>query len=232
MTFYLKKPVTNARWQENGLKEVLFQQRDKPDLDLRATGFRWQCRFQHFLCSVEADDRNITYVVNPDGAAGKSHFAKHMFAHHKVMLAASAPPAGREDAAKENYYLFNGQPIIIFDVSRQSGEPDYDCAELLKNGCVISTKFNPEVKVHTSPHLVIFCNVHPTYRDLNADRWNVIYDLSDKMSIFDFFPPGKFPAVLNLDDPFGAPAPNSCDDFRDDLAHHDLWGQDIDETNT
>ena len=222
-----------------------------PFLNLRATGFRWQCRFQYFLCNVEPDDRNITHVVNPDGGAGKSHFAKYMFAHHNVMLAASAPPDGHEEAAKANYYLFNGQTVIIFDVSRKSGEPDYNCAEVLKNGCVISTKFEPKVKVHSPPHLLIFCNVPPTYGDLSADRWNVISDLSDKKSIYDFFPPDKFPAVLNLEDPFGTPAPISGGDFRDDPAQtqcndfgnnencirdlywetDELWGQEIDDDN-
>ena len=112
---------------------------------------------------MEADDRHITHVVNPDGCAGKSHFAKHMFAHHKAMLAATAPPEGFEEAANANYYLFNCQKIIIFDVSRSSGEPDYTCAEILKNGTVIQEMFKPVVKLHNSPHVVIFCNVPPTY---------------------------------------------------------------------
>ena len=179
-----------------------------PALNMKSIGFHWQCRFHLFLRNVEPDDRYITYVVNQVGGTGKTRFTKHMFAHHKVMLAACAPPEGHEDAAKANYYMFHGQSIIIFDVSRQSGEPDYNCVEILKNGCVISTKFIPKVKVHNSPHIVIFCNLPPSHEGLSADRWNVIYKLSDDMSIFDFFPPDKFPGVLNLDDPFGVPRPS------------------------
>ena len=168
-------------------------------------GYRWQARFERFLTLTIADDRHINHVVNPAGSAGKSHFSKHMYAKHKCMLAASSKTT---DVASANYCLYNGQECVIFDVSRQAGEPDYDCAETLKNGLVIQTKYVPVIKCFQSPHIVVFCNVYPTYGSLSMDRWNVIENLGDDKSIYDFFPPDKFPEVLTLEDPFGLPRPS------------------------
>ena len=105
---------------------------------------------------------------------------------------------------RSNSSLWNGQQVVLFDVAR-SQTLNYAVIESIKNGLLIQTKYEVMVKSYDSPHVIIFANTPPLMGSLSEDRWNVINDLSDSMTLHMLFPPEKFPSVIGLPDPFEDP---------------------------
>lgn len=59
---------------------------------------------------------------------------------------------------KDIAYMYHGEPVVIFDISRTSCEPNYQVIEALKNGKVFSSKYNSRTKVFPAPFVLIFSN--------------------------------------------------------------------------
>lgn len=76
---------------------------------------------------------------------------------------------------RDNSYLYDGEEIVIFDIPRDT--PLEDCSlqfiEDLKNGYVISQKYETRKKVFAVPITIIFSNSFPVKGKLSLDRWRV-----------------------------------------------------------
>ena len=165
-----------------------------PNIDLGASGFRWQKRFTCFLDHVPTDDRKVTYVFDPAGGKGKSKFVKWAAAARGVMVACA-------NDRKNNSSMYWGQKVVLIDVPRDEAL-DYVTLEKLKDGLLVQTKYETTLKSYDSPHLIAFSNKEPQIHRLSADRWNIIRDLGDHMTLHALFPATHFPHVVNLKDPF------------------------------
>ena len=86
---------------------------------------------------------------------------------------------------------------MIFDVGR-SQELKYEIVEAVKNGTLLKTKYQVELRCHDSPHIFIFSNQEADFDQLSGDRWNYIDELSDHRGLGFYFPPDKFPEVRKL----------------------------------
>ena len=113
-----------------------------------------------------------------------------MFAKHGWMLAAG-------DDYRTNANMWEGQRVALVDVAR-SGKVKYDILEALKGGTMINSKYQCGARSYREPHVVVFANYEPDVTQLTADRWNLIRELGDRMTLTDFFPESKFPAVSGL----------------------------------
>jgi hypothetical protein len=79
------------------------------------------------------------------------------------------------------------------------GEPCQDT----KDGLLVSGKYESNIKVTKgNPHVFVFANTGPEMLRMTSDRWNIIKDLSDDMTLHDLFPPSKYPDIVNFPDPF------------------------------
>lgn len=167
-------------------------------LDMAAPGFRWQLRFAVFLDGTPPDDRKITYVLDPIGGTGKSKFVKWAASARGWMVACA-------NDRKNNASMYWGQRTVLVDVPRDE-RLDYVCLEKLKDGMMVQTKYETTLKSYDSPHLIVFSNQPPELWRLSHDRWNVITDLGDHMTLHSLFPVRHFPYVANLRDPFAEEA--------------------------
>lgn len=134
----------------------------------------WQ---QHVLAEMRKnpDDRHIMWVTDMAGGKGKSRLARHLtYQHGAVSLSGKIP-----DMAL--IYRNNQSRIAMFDVSR--GEKDfsdhvYSFAENLKNGAVVSSKYQSESLRFPAPHVIVFSN-----KSWDRSMWTVDrvieFDLSD-----------------------------------------------------
>uniref|UniRef100_UPI004049B2EE hypothetical protein n=7 Tax=Pseudomonadati TaxID=3379134 RepID=UPI004049B2EE len=62
-----------------------------------------------------------------------------------------------------------------FDIPRsQLDYLSYTGIEEVKNGCFFSSKYESEMVLYNSPHIIVFANEEPTYHKLSSDRWNVV----------------------------------------------------------
>jgi len=124
--------------------------------------------FQAHLMQVfasEPDDRTIHWVYDKKGNAGKSRFAAHLADYHNALILEGK----KNDAA----YLFQGQPIVIFDLARtqeDSCKGLYQLAENIKNGRVHSGKYVPVNKTTAGSHVVFFANFPPPEGTFSEDR--------------------------------------------------------------
>ena len=74
-------------------------------------------------------------------------------------------------------FMYNSEPIVCFDVTRAQAEVSdhlYSFAEKLKNGSVISTKYETKAKHFAPPHVVFFANKDCPAGVFSADRIELI----------------------------------------------------------
>lgn len=83
-------------------------------------------------------------------------------------------------------HIFSKYPsrIVIFDLSRTNEATEerkhfldgiYNLAEQLKNGRLISTKYDGEPLLFPTPHVIFFANFEPDYTKWSADRYLVTH---------------------------------------------------------
>lgn len=141
----------------------------------------WQ---QDLLETLEhpADPRQILWIWDQQGNQGKSWMARYLVA----MKEACYMTYGRKaDLA----YIFckNPKPIAIFNLSRTTAPTEetenskkhfldgiYSLAEDLKDGIMVSTKYDSDTKIFPTPHVVFFANFEPDRSKWSEDRYKVI----------------------------------------------------------
>lgn len=112
------------------------------------------------------------------GNVGKSYFAKYLAVTHGAL---KLEPGKKMDLA----YIFAQKPakIVIFDLSRTTApDPEtrsspldviYSLMESLKNGYLISTKYDSRAVMFEVPHVVVFANFPPDRTKMSDDRWDI-----------------------------------------------------------
>ena len=80
-------------------------------------------------------------------------------------------------------YAQNPTKTVLFDLSRTTEVTEdskhrldgiYSLAEDLKNGRVVSTKYDSKTIFFPIPHVIFFANFEPDFTKWSADRYNVI----------------------------------------------------------
>lgn len=131
----------------------------------------WQQNLVHKL-QDEPDDRQIIFVVDQAGNAGKSWFSRWWFSLHpeETQLLGIGK---RDDIA---HAVQPDKRYFFFDVPRTQLEFfQYSILEQLKNRIVFSPKYSSRVKVlNMTPHVVVFTNEQPDREKLTADRYYVM----------------------------------------------------------
>lgn len=134
---------------------------ERDDFTLRP----WQACLVEILRGP-AHDRHIYWVEDGQGGEGKSRLSTYLC---RTMNAIELD--GRiTDCA----FAYTGQPIAIFDLARPVDvlqlKDLYTVAEKLKNGQLVSTKYQSKLKVFNVPHVVFFSNHSPPLGVWSADR--------------------------------------------------------------
>lgn len=113
-----------------------------------------------------AHDRHIYWIEDAVGGEGKSRLATYLC---RTMNAVELD--GRlTDAA----FAYASQPIVLFDLARAVDllqlKDLYTMGEKLKNGQVVSAKYQSKLKIFKPPHVVFFSNSPPPIGVWSADR--------------------------------------------------------------
>ena len=56
---------------------------------------------------------------------------------------------------------------------------NYEVIESVKNGVVFSTKYESQMKVFKTPHVIIMANFAPDESKMSSDRWDIRYLTED-----------------------------------------------------
>lgn len=126
------------------------------------------------LINTEPDSRKIYWYWSEEGNIGKTTFTNYLAITHKAILC----PAKTNDAfhriAKEAE-AGNAIDLVIFDIPRCSQDfINYQSIEKIKDGQVVSGKYEGMQCIFPSPHIIVFSNDTPNMTKLSRDRWVIV----------------------------------------------------------
>jgi len=128
----------------------------------------WQQELAERL-NQPADNRTINFIVDSVGDQGKSWFAKKWLETHPSSFLMR--PGKHADMA---YILPDKLDVLFLDCTRKQLEyVPYTLLEELKDGYVMSTKYETIVKRYPSLHIVVLMNQMPDMTALSQDRYRV-----------------------------------------------------------
>jgi hypothetical protein len=134
---------------------------ESPDFKLRP----WQSCLVEIL-KGPAHDRHIYWIEDGKGGQGKSRLSTYLC---RAMNAIEL-----DGKIADCAFAYASQPIVIFDLARPMDvtllKDLYIMAEKLKNGQLVSSKYQSKMKVFNIPHVVFFSNHAPPMGVWSADR--------------------------------------------------------------
>lgn len=125
--------------------------------------FSWQ---QSVLDMVKdtPHDRQLLWIFDPVGNHGKTYMAKYLVQEYGAFYTNGGKSV---DLA----FAYGGEPVVIFDYVRDAKEfVGYGVIEQLKNGILMSTKYESGVKRFPVPHVIIFANFRAAEEKFSSDR--------------------------------------------------------------
>lgn len=141
-----------------------------PEEDLR----RWQHQVLQILKYFPQDDRQIMWILDPVGNSGKSYLSRYLRLYHSACTT-----NGDSLRTVDFAYLYKGQSLVVVDFPRhtQPENMNYGLLEALKNGTLMSPKYQSRVLDFTHKRVQVVClsNCEPDYTKLSSDRWKTMY---------------------------------------------------------
>ena len=131
----------------------------------------WQSDLAEEINST-ADDRKITFIVDPVGNSGKSWFCKFVLTAY-YERAQVFRIGKRDDLA---YCVDIDRDIFMFDIQRtQMQFLQYSVLESMKDRMIFSPKYESSFKIlRKTPHVIVLCNEQPDMTKLSQDRYKII----------------------------------------------------------
>jgi len=155
--FFLPLKIRATRIPKFSLKKEIF--------------FPWQQRALDRLLAQNA--RQLLWVFSKKGNLGKSSFAEWIVLNYE---GANFLENGSKKDLMYILKLKNEMDFVIFDFSRTVEDyVSYDNLESIKNGRIVSTKYEGSVMIlDYHPRVAIFANFEPEYSKLSSDRWDIM----------------------------------------------------------
>lgn len=137
--------------------------------------FGWQVLLYKEICFPCDDDRRIFWVYDEEGGHGKSAFVKYMCVKYKAIVV-SGKGADMKYGIMKYIEKHGRSPDIVFiDVPRSCAEYiSYAGIEEVKNGCFFSSKYECDMCLFNSPHIVVMANIEPAENKFSEDRIKLI----------------------------------------------------------
>lgn len=118
------------------------------------------------------DDRIINWFWEPNGGVGKSQLALWLYDYKDALVCMGKATDIFHIMNKEK----NRRKIFVFDITKERMENfQYTTIEQIKNGYVMSGKYDGNCIRFNRPHIIIFANEPPnTYKMTSNGRWNIV----------------------------------------------------------
>lgn len=165
-------PWGHKRFLRTGKDLELFQNRNN--------WFQWELQLDN-ICIQVADDRTIHWVWGPEGNQGKSKWAKWMFVQKRALV------LNYSNAENLRWMVASRDPYECYILDATRATPKslhksefYSALENIKNGLVMSGKYEGKVSVFDPPHVIVLANKDPDWEQWSKDRIK-IWNLTDKI---------------------------------------------------
>lgn len=141
--------------------------------------FTWE-KFVYNELIKEPNDRDILWLWEQTGCAGKTTFAKWIYQNLSKVVVLSGKASDMKNGIIQ-YEATNGflPEIVIINIPRASSKfVSYTGLEEIKDMFFFSGKYEGGMVCGKNPHLLCFANEEPEYDAMSADRWKV-YNIND-----------------------------------------------------
>lgn len=114
------------------------------------------------------NDREITWVYDPEGNKGKTVFSKYMISKYKAQRFTNGK-------TKDIAFAYTNAKYVCFDFARSCEDRiNYQIIEDLKNGILFSSKYESKSFMFEPPKIIILANFYPDINKLSTDRWDIL----------------------------------------------------------
>lgn len=133
----------------------------------------WQEDIVNIIDS-DPDDRKIYWFWENTGGVGKTVFCKYLVHLHGALVLSGKAADMKYGIIKFIEKHFCYPEIIVFDIPRSNLEfLSYTGLEEVKNGLFFSSKYESDMVIGNSPHVICFANEKPELDKVSKDRWIV-----------------------------------------------------------
>lgn len=134
----------------------------------------WQLQVLDIIKS-EPDDRTIHWFWEPAGGVGKSTLCKYLVVKHDALVVSGKSTDMFHAILKYKVKHKRGPKLVIVDCPRSSLDYfNYGAIEQIKNGLLFSGKYDGDMCVFNTPHVITFANTPPNWDMMSRDRWHVV----------------------------------------------------------
>lgn len=136
--------------------------------------YNWQRECVDY-CEQTPDDRTIRWYWEATGGVGKSALCKYLCVHHNALICSGKGADMKYLIVKYKEKKGFFPDLIIMDIPRSCMDyVSYTGIEEIKNGLFCSTKYECDMVIMNSPHVICFANEEPDVEKMSADRWDII----------------------------------------------------------
>ena len=151
-----------ADFQQDNYMEFAVEQLQ--DEELR----RWQKAVRNLV--KEQNNRKVLWIVDEKGGQGKSFLGNYLETFDNALYIENG-------AKKDVAYLYQNEPIVAINYIRSVQETmNYGIIENIKDGRMLSAKYESRMKRFRPAKVVAFSNFKPDKTKLSEDRW-MVFDL-------------------------------------------------------
>lgn len=126
------------------------------------------------LVKIPANNRTVHWYWKEEGNVGKSTLCRYLVMIENALIIQGKSSDIFHQIAKRCEMAIK-MDIVIIDIPRCSyGSVSYSAIECIKNGLIMSGKYEGGQFVFKSPHLIIFANEPPEESKLSEDRWHIV----------------------------------------------------------
>jgi len=126
------------------------------------------------IINEEPNERTIYWFWEPNGNLGKSAVVKYLAVKHDALVLSGKSSDMKYLIIKYKEHYGRYPEIILLDFPRSSeGYISWTGIEEIKNGCFASTKYDCEMVIMNSPHIICFANFPVDTTIMSNDRWKI-----------------------------------------------------------
>ncbi len=177
LSTYCQKVNTRDTSEDGDVNIIQKEEKKKPQIIVKdpmegLNKKQWQLDLDAMF-ENPPDDRKIFWLYDTNGAVGKTTYAKHIALRHPNRFIYLGGKANDVKSAIATMVEKGDNPdICIFDYVRSTeAHISYDAIESVKNGIFFSGKYESNMVLFNTPHVVIFANFKPDMDKLSRDRW-------------------------------------------------------------
>lgn len=116
------------------------------------------------------NDRQILWIYDEEGGKGKSWFGKWLRVNHNAeRMILKQKAVG---------FMYKGSEYVYVNITRTTEDfVSYAALEDLKDGEMVSDKYEGRSVLYAPPKVIVFSNFYPKISAMTTDRWDIIeYD--------------------------------------------------------